>query len=109
MSDREDPGSLVRPQGPVPRLDKAVRGQRCRVTAVDDRLDDIGRQKGEIDEMGHPALRHAFAVGDRLHCHAGLDLFEPDPALGEVLEKGVPPQNLDSLISIAVLPVRLLA
>ncbi len=84
MSDRGDPGSLVRPQGPVPRLDKAVRGQRCRVTAVDDRLDDIGRQKGEIDEMGHPALRHAFAVGNRLHCDAGLDLFEPGPALAEV-------------------------
>jgi len=30
-------------------------------------------------------LRHAFAVGDRLHGHAGLDLFEPDPALSEAL------------------------
>ena len=69
------------------RLDKPVRGQGCRLAAVDDRLDDIGRQKGEIDQMGDPALRHGRAVGDRLHGHSGFDLFEPGPALGDVLEK----------------------
>ena len=71
----------------MPRLDKAVRGQRCRLAAVDDCLNDIGRQKGEIDKMGDPALRHAFTVGDRLHGHAGLDLLEPCPAQGNILEK----------------------
>jgi hypothetical protein len=38
------------------------------LAAVDDRLDDIGRQEGEIDEMGDPPLGHALAIGDRRWC-----------------------------------------
>jgi len=32
----------------------------------------IGRQKGKIDQMGDPALRHALAVGDRASAAARI-------------------------------------
>ena len=71
----------------MPRPDQAVGGQRWRLSTFGDRLDDIGRQEGQIDEMGDPALGDGLAVGNRLHGRAGFDLFEPDPALGEVSEE----------------------
>ncbi len=71
----------------MPRLDEAVGGQGCRLATVDDCLDNVRRQEGEIDEMGDPALGDALAVGDCLHGRPGLDLLEPDPAQGDGFEQ----------------------
>ena len=71
----------------MPRLDEAVGGQRWGLATVDDRLDNVGRQEGKIDEMGNPALGDALTVGDHLHGRPGLDFFEPDLAFGDGLEK----------------------
>ena len=71
----------------MPRLDEAVSGQGWGLAAVDNCLDDVRCQEGEIDEMGDPALGDALAVGDRLHGRPALDLLEPDPAQGDGSEQ----------------------
>jgi hypothetical protein len=56
VSDCRDPGSLIRPEHPVPRLAQAVGGQGCGLASLDDRADDVWRQEGEIDEISDAAL-----------------------------------------------------
>lgn len=69
------------------RFHKAVSCQCHWLAPIDDGLDNIGGQKGEIDEADNPAWCHACAIGNRLQGLAGFDLFEPGPALSDVFKK----------------------
>lgn len=71
----------------MPRLDQAVGGQCWRLAPLEDRADNVWRQKGEIDQISNAALADTLAVGDGLHGRSGLDLLEPDPAQGDGFEK----------------------
>jgi len=71
----------------MPRLYEAVGGQCRGLATIDDRLDDVRRQEGEIDEVGDPSLGDTLALGDGLHARPGLDLLEPGPALGDGSEE----------------------
>ncbi len=48
-------------------LSETVGGERQRLAAVDDGLDNVRREEGEVNETGNPALGDTVAVGDRLH------------------------------------------
>ena len=69
------------------RPGQELRGQRCRLPAIDDRLDNIGREECEIDKVGHPALGYTFAFSNCLHADSRLDLLEPVPASCHVSRK----------------------
>ena len=50
------PGSFVGPQRLVAPLGQAVGGEPERLAAVDDGLDDVGCQEGEVDQPCDPAF-----------------------------------------------------
>ena len=65
VRDGRDPGPLIRPEPPMPRLDQAIGGQRWGLATLGDRADNVWRQEGKIHEMSDAALGDALTVGDR--------------------------------------------
>jgi len=83
-----DQGPLRFPKRAMLCLDEAVRCEGGRLPALDDCGDDVRCQKGEIHQMGDPALGDALTFGNGLHGGAGLDFLEPEPTPGDGLQKG---------------------